>query len=480
MVRLNKTVDKSTINEQGGLGFTRTPKRELFITAISTLNEDTFYESASQRRNRIAELVKLQARDVEGLTNLVRFLRNELALRTVPAMIAVETVRARLDLGLTGGNRQIIDASIGRLSETADVIAYYHAHYGRSLPSAVKRGVNDALSRTLNETSWLKWRGRTSAGAVSLRDVINLTHYEGGALGKAVIDFEYGNEVDYSKLPIVRARQDWVSNPIVTPETVDSARLTHEVIAGVKGTLTPEDWAVLVPKMGYKALRMNLRRIHQSGVSDEVIDVINERLQSPTPDTLPLDYISAVRNAPLDFASALQRAANKVLDNVPELGGKTLILVDRSASMGAMLSERSTLRYQDAANLFAASLAIRAEDADVYSFNTSTVKVDIKGRDLLRIAESLPGFSGGTDTVTAVARTYRDGYDRVIILTDEQSGSYWGDPLKPIPAHVPVYTWNLAGYRAAHSDNKPNRYWFGGLSDKAFGLIPLIESGFEE
>jgi len=46
------------------------------------------------------------------------------------------------------------------------------------------------------------------------------------------------------------------------------------------------------------------------------------------------------------------------------------------------------------------------------------------------------------------------------------------------PRTIPVYTWNLGGYRFGHgASGTGNRHTFGGLSDKAFRLIPLLEAG---
>ena len=46
-----------------------------------------------------------------------------------------------------------------------------------------------------------------------------------------------------------------------------------------------------------------------------------------------------------------------------------------------------------------------------------------------------------------------------------------------VPANVPVYTWNLAGYRVGHGPSgKANRHTFGGLSDAAFRMVPLLEA----
>lgn len=68
----------------------------------------------------------------------------------------------------------------------------------------------------------------------------------------------------------------------------------------------------------------------------------------------------------------------------------------------------------------------------------------------------------------------------MIIVTDEQTwGGYLGaDPTSHVPEKVPVYTWNLAGYQYGHGPSgSGNRHTFGGLSDAAFTLIPLLEAG---
>ncbi len=67
-------------------------------------------------------------------------------------------------------------------------------------------------------------------------------------------------------------------------------------------------------------------------------------------------------------------------------------------------------------------------------------------------------------------------HDRVVILTDEQAA--YGDVGQAVPAHVPLYTWNLAGYRAGHAPSGgAHRHTFGGLTDQAFRMIPLLERG---
>lgn len=146
--------------------------------------------------------------------------------------------------------------------------------------------------------------------------------------------------------------------------------------------------------------------------------------------------------------------------------------------MGAPLSERSRLNRADAAAVFGAALALRAADADLVQFGTTSAPVAFRrGESVLRVLDRF-GDLGGTNTAEAVRRHYRD-HDRVLIVTDEQVGyTRSGDATRSVPDTVPVYTWNLAGYRLGHAPTGDgNRHTFGGLSDAAFRMVPLLEAG---
>jgi hypothetical protein len=81
--------------------------------------------------------------------------------------------------------------------------------------------------------------------------------------------------------------------------------------------------------------------------------------------------------------------------------------------------------------------------------------------------------------------------NRLVIVTDEQTRPGWlpsnchgygGLPETQIddliPKHVPVYMWNMAGYKSgAMKSGGQNRHTLGGLTDHAFRLIPLLEAG---
>jgi len=164
------------------------------------------------------------------------------------------------------------------------------------------------------------------------------------------------------------------------------------------------------------------------------------------------------------------------------------VLVDTSGSMHAGFSKDGTLMRWDAAALFGIALASRCATADVVSFsgggyygNAMSSKVfplhagESLLRSLTRWTDDGYFLNGGTDTPGAIRRHYQ-GHDRVVILTDEQAGR--GDVDAALPGNAAMYTWNLAGYQLGHAPSGfANRHTFGGLTDAAFKMIPLLEAG---
>ncbi len=195
----------------------------------------------------------------------------------------------------------------------------------------------------------------------------------------------------------------------------------------------------------------------------------------------PFRWLAAYRHAPsLRWGHALDQALTASLANVPTLGGRTLILVDLSGSMQDQAAgANSDMTRADVAKVFGAALARRAVTPTLVWFNTGSAQVPVPaGGSLLKLVEAFPKPCGGTATASAMMRWYL-GHDRVVIVTDEQASYFgYGDVTRGIPAHIPVYTWNLAGYQRGHAPSgSGSRHTFGGLSDSAFRLIPLLEAG---
>jgi hypothetical protein len=231
----------------------------------------------------------------------------------------------------------------------------------------------------------------------------------------------------------------------------------------------------------------NLRNFDEAGVSDAVAEKVAvklaDRQEVARSRQFPFRFLAAYNAAPsLRWSWALEKALGASLSNVPSLPGRTLVLVDRSGSMFGGVSRRSGLNRADSAAIFGAALAVRAESADLVEFGTGHRRIRVNaGMSVLAVLKEFTSM-GGTNTAEAVRANFRR-HDRVVIVTDEQAwGGYGGaDPLDQVPANVPVYTWNLAGYEYGHGPSGGDRrHTFGGLTDAAFRMVPLIEAGNDQ
>jgi hypothetical protein len=499
------TTGRTLPTYEGGRGHERDARSELFLLAVSNfVTRSTFYESGTDRDDRFARLVReLAVSDPDWTAGLLGWLRGDGHLRTASLVGAAEYVHARLAAGASDGpsNRQVVDRVLQRPDEPGELLAYWTSVHGRAVPKPVKRGVADAVRRLYHAKSLLKYD--TASKGYRFGDILNLVHAAPdpdkpwqGELFQYALDRRHHPDtaVPPASLPVLTAHRELMALPVrdrravvTSPggaERLAAAGITWEALAGwLQGPMDKAAWEAVIPSMGAMALVRNLRNFDEAGVSDEVAARVAAKISDPEQVArsrqFPFRYLAAHRHAPsLRWSYPLEQALGHSLANVPALPGRTLVLVDRSGSMfWSPSQDRSGLTRADAAAIFGTALALRAADADLVQFGTTSDEVRFrKGESVLRILERF-GSLGGTDTTDAVRRYYR-GHDRVLIVTDEQyAPSRHGAPTDQIPAHVPVYTWNLEGYRAGHGPSGTgNRHTFGGLSDAAFRMVSLLEA----
>ncbi|GAA5047434.1 hypothetical protein HNP84_000368 [Thermocatellispora tengchongensis] len=486
---------------EGAPGYARDTKSELFLLAVANMvGEDTFYEGKNERDARFRALVhKVAVDDGEWMAAFLTWLRGTGNMRTASVVGALEAVAARLAEGLAGGNRQMVAAVLQRADEPGEALAYWTSQYGRAVPKPVKRGIADAVQRLYTERNLAKYD--TDSKGYRFGDVVDLVHpapaadkpWQGDLFAHA-LDRRHGRDKPIPEsLSMLRRRAELLALPVAerrtvldeAPERLAAAGMTWEALAGwLQGPMDAQAWTTMIPSMGYMACLRNLRNFDEAGVPDDVAARVAAKLADPDEVArsrqFPFRFLAAYKHAPsLRWAHALEQALGHSLANVPALTGRTLILVDRSGSMFDGISARTKLNRADSAAVFGAALAVRAAGADLVEFGTHSKPVPFRrSESVLRIVERF-GSLGGTNTAVAVRRHYR-GHDRVVIVTDEQAwAGYRGEePTRQVPPHVPVYTWNLAGYRFGHGPSgTQNRHTFGGLTDAAFQMIPLIEAG---
>jgi TROVE domain-containing protein len=480
---------------EGAPGYARSDeKSELFLLAVTNMvGENTFYEKAGARDERYERLVAAVAvQDPDWIGRFFAWLRSAGNMRTASIVGALESARAMVAAGIPGA-RAIVASVLQRGDEPGEALAYWTTRYGRKIPKAVKRGIADAAERLFTEYSLLKYD--TSSHGFRFADVLDLVHpsakapWQGELYKFALARRHNRDEAPGELLTMVRkqaqlraAVAEGQYDVLLSSDDLREAGFTWEDVLSLAGSKLSKRqlWEALVPTMGYMALLRNLRNFDEAGISDAVARTVADRLANPEQvaksQQFPFRFLSAHKAVPsLRWGHALEQALNASLANVPELPGRTLVLVDRSGSMFGTLSEKTGLNRADSAAVFGGALKLRNwEQTTLVEFGTSSSEiVPPRGGSLLKLVNQF-GDRGGTNTAAAVRQHY-SAHNRVVIVTDEQS--YDGDPGHVVPANVPLYTWNLAGYRLSSTAGTPNRHTFGGLTDHAFKLIPLLESG---
>lgn len=503
---------------EGGVGYARSVKSDLFLLAVQNMvGEDTFYEKADDRDERYRTLVRqAAAEDPVWTAGLLRWLRVDGNMRSASLVGAAEFVKARLDAqlpsvpaylspGFLGDNRSldrlIVDAVCQRADEPGEMLAYWTSRYGRAIPKPIKRGVADAARRLYGEYTLLRYD--TASKGYRFGDVLDLVHPTPkapwqGTLFRHALDRRHNHDTDMDAivghLPMVLSQAALragvaagKTHLLLNPETLKAAGMTWEDALSLAGPTVDKAklWSALIPSMGYMALLRNLRNFDEAGVPDDVADTVAAQLADPAQVAksrqFPYRFLAAYEAAPsLRWGHALDKALNAALGNVPRLDGRTLVLIDTSASMTQTgYSARSKMTPAKAAAVFGVVLGARC-GADVHGFADGVFRHDVpKGASVLKEVDRFVKRTGevghGTDIAGSLRRTW-SGHDRVFLISDMQTMT--GDVSSAVPSNVALYGFNLGGYKVGAVDaGKTNRLEFGGLTDATFKMVPLVEAG---
>lgn len=378
-----------TVTHEGAPAARITSLRELRRTVLSALLwEDTFYEKGSSIASRMQALVPtLKPADVAALAVEAR---DRMYLRHVPLFLTRELAR-------TTGNGTIVADTLARIIQRPDELTEYLAMYWKGQKDADKSPLSAGSKRGLAR-AFRKFKAETLAkydrdNVVRLRDVLRLTHAKPSTPDQAAT----WKQVITRTLPAPDTWEVALSGGANKRETFE--RLLRE------------------QKLGGLAFLRNLRNMIEASVDQSLI---RERFAGRFDKVLPFRFVAALRHAP-QFVRELDTAMRACLTDIPRLPGTTGVLVDVSGSMDVPLSAKTEMHRVDVAAGLAVLVSAIADRPRVFTFSDRLAEVPpFAGLALVdTIRNSQP--HGGTYLGRAVQLLNAEQFDRLIVITDEQS-----------------------------------------------------------
>jgi len=355
--------------------------------------EDQFYESGEDIAARIGTLVKRIP--AEKVAQLAIDARTKFKLRHAPLLLVREMAR---------GKGNIIGRTLSEVIQRADELSEFVSIYWREKRQPLSKQVKLGLAHAFTKfNAYALGKYRSDDKAVKLRDVLFLCHAK-------------PKDEEQAKV--------WKSLVDGTLETPDTWEVALSGGADKKETF---ERLIREGKLGYLALLRNLRKMLEVG-ADEAL--IRGALSAGAAGSkaLPFRFIAAARAAPR-FEAQLDAAMQIAVQELPKLAGRTVVLVDVSGSMDAALSGKSDLKRMDAACGLAIMARELCEDCRVFAFSTAIAEIPARRGMALTdaIQSSMP--HGGTNLGGAVGYINAHvEYDRLIVVTDEQSATVVGAP----------------------------------------------------
>ena len=387
MASINQPVQPIRTHE-GGIACRTGAYQQLRRSVLACmLWEDSFYEDGQSIAQRIQDLVK-QCKPYE-VSELAIEARNQFKLRHIPLLLARELAR----VGNTGS---MVSHTLFNVIQRADELAEFLAIYWKDGKQPLSGQVKKGLAKAFTKFDAYQLAKYNRGNAIKLRDVLFLCHAKPkddaqAALWKQLVD---------GTLP--------------APDTWEVA------LSGGADKKATFERLLTEKKLGYLALLRNLRNMFESGVSSQLVcdALINGAEHSKA---LPFRFVAAARACPqiehtLDLAMA--RAIYGMEGALP---GRTALLVDVSGSMDNRLSSKSDLKRGDAAGALAALLRVVCQDVHVYKFHDHLEVVP--PRTGMALVDLVRPMNKGTYLGTSLRQLERVGrqYDRVIVITDEQT-----------------------------------------------------------
>lgn len=400
--------------------------------------EDTFYESGQTIAERIAGLAADPSILPTELAALVGEAKHRHRLRHAPMWLTIAMLKRPDCRPLMA---EVIERVIARADEPAELIQLYLLANRRAqgqarndkgrvaarLPKALKLGIARALPK-FDAYQLAKWKGGLDK-PIRLRNVLKLVHPKPANPAEALL------------------WQQAAADRLPRPDTWEAS------LAGGADKRATFTRLLETGKLGYLALLKNLHGMDAAGVDRVLVrKAIIERRGAW--GVLPYQFLTAALAAPW-FEDELWNAMASVVGGYGQLPGRTAVLVDISGSMSTSRVANGSITAAGFAGTLAALVPMMAEAVEFWAFDTELKRppAELRAEGGVKLARWYnDNAHGGTALGGAIrALSRKGGYDRLIVITDEQTtdrvetgpGCELGYLINPVP-------YDRASYKVGH------------------------------
>lgn len=241
--------------------------------------------------------------------------------------------------------------------------------------------------------------------------------------------------------------------------------------------------------VGYQALLRNLRNIHEANVDSSVVkqlcDIISDPHRVATSKQLPFDFVEAykiVKNLDSKMATAVSKAIDLSVSNVPTLGDHVWIIIDYSGSMGQDGGVAINTATLLAASLLKANEAALNVAVTLFGSSAKTLKGVDTNNSVLGIQKELlshrsGGIAGGTNFKVALDQKSSLGFepDTIFVLTDGEVDDFPYSTIKTIAgSNVVKITVNLNAAMTTPMCKEDGWFTMAGWSSAMFRWVPAM------
>ena len=465
----NKSVQsRKTQTYEGGVAYKKQLEDEwtnmLFSFMLQSGNHG-FYRTVDEAQSRYIELTNqmIEKYGPAFVGKAAIFARNELGMRTISELTAAMLNGVQFE-----GKREFYSKYFHRPDGIGEVFGAIDS-LGMKRSHALVRGVCDYLE-TLSAYQIGKYPMKNHT--YNMHDIINICHPK-------------SENIDKYQKGILEKPDTWEVS-----------------IHSKHGQEREQEWKRLVEekKLGYLALIRNLRNILNCEfvkipwIEEFLVPQIVNETAIKKSLVFPYQIYTAYKALdvviPLEIEIALSEAFKLAIGNMPELPGKSCVVLDVSGSMESRMSKNNALTIKEVCAVYAAALYSSDKfDCDFIKFGTraayfSNTYKNISIFKLIKLMANNDSMGYGTE-IKAVFNILNEHYDRIFLFSDMQvmdPNPWYGnaayqmfDEYKKIYGDSKIYSFDLGNYATQIVSDRQDLVYITALNDVVFKIIEMLE-----